>query len=226
MSTTVSAAGRGCQPSIFVAFAVEIGFGSPKVATKGSSLGTKRAAARINQSGASRFGTRLAPSPSRDRRMRANSGRVSGWPAAARKRSPAARGLPSPSHAGPPRRARRRQPGDLPAQPLGMPGEQRVLVGGARLSAVHVREVGAHVLNGHAGAAQTAHALDGRDQVRWVSAVAAGLVTRYRVDQPDAFVVAQRRLGQPDAFVVAQRRTRPAAPPAGSSGRRRRARSG
>jgi hypothetical protein len=67
VSTTVSAAGRGSQPSSFVAFAVEIGFGSPKVATKASSLGTNRAAARINQSGASRFGTLLASSPNRER---------------------------------------------------------------------------------------------------------------------------------------------------------------
>src|ERR1700738_111244 len=67
------------------------------------------------------------------------------------------------------------QPGDLAAEPLRVPGEQRVLVGGARLSAVHVRDVCAHVMYGHTGSAQTAQALDGRDEPGRISPMAAGL---------------------------------------------------
>jgi hypothetical protein len=37
----------------------------------------------------------------------------------------------------------------------------------------------------NASAAQTAHALDGTDQVGRIPAVAAGFVTRCRIDQPD-----------------------------------------
>ena len=44
MSTIVSGAGRGCQPSIFVDFAVETSFGSPRSPASASSDGTSRAA--------------------------------------------------------------------------------------------------------------------------------------------------------------------------------------